>query len=795
MHTESVEAKKRIVGKTIRVRGLVQGVGFRPFVFNLAQSMNITGSVINDGAGVLIEAWGTQDQHKLFVEGIQHNPLPLAHIESIASCDHSNDFAVPQDFQILPSRTVQPNTAVAPEAAVCNECIRDFLSPQNRRYLYPFTNCTNCGPRLTIIKSIPYDRCNTSMDVFPLCSDCNNEYTSPEDRRCHAQANACGKCGPKLRLSGKSGSKNSDENAHDHNLIIETVRMLKSGNIVAVKGLGGFQLCCDATNDEAVVRLRERKHRCDKPFALMARDTEMVKQYCELDFVEERVLNSVAAPIVLLEARQDNNNLSKFISPNNHRLGFVLPYTPLHILLMQLMESPIVFTSGNQSEEPQCIDNDEVTVRLSSIADFVLDHNRGIINRVDDSVVSVVSGVDRVMRRARGYAPLPTYLPSGFKALPPILAMGAELKNTFCIIKDSAAIVSQHIGDLTDAMTFVDYKKCLSLFQLLYHHTPEFIAVDKHPDYLSTKLGREIAAHQSLEVFEIQHHHAHVAACLADNNWSFGSPPVLAVALDGLGMGENGEVWGGEFLLADYQHSRRLGRLKPASLIGGNQAMREPWRNTCAHIIEAIGWNAFFSNFGKIELAHFLEKKPLQLIDSMLKSGTNTPKASSCGRLFDAVAAAVGICRERITYEGQAAVELEAIADRSELASKNFTGFPFAIKVDTAGVTFIDPQPMWESLLDDLNNGIQASVISARFHKGLADVVSRMIVSLSQEQKTGNTVALTGGVFQNKILFELLNDDLTKRGFLVLSHSKVPANDGGIALGQALVCAARLNHR
>lgn len=783
----------KISGRVLRVRGLVQGVGFRPFIFKLAKELGISGTVLNDGDGVQIEAWTDDETLHQFVDGI-HKQLPaLAKIDSI-EVKNIEGSSPANDFAILHSQPGSANTPVAAEAATCSACIDDIRNRSKRRFRYPFTNCTHCGPRLSIIKAIPYDRANTSMSVFRLCPNCQAEYDDPLDRRYHAQPTACHDCGPKTHLRRSDGGAISIESLSQVDEVDAAATLILKGEIVAIKGLGGFQLCCDSTNHDAVNRLRKRKRRYDKPFALMARDIDVINCFVRTNETEAALLSSPSAPIVLLEALHESK-ISPAVAPSLSCLGFMLPNTPLHHLLMQRMDNPIVFTSGNLSDEPQCIDNEHAKERLGEIADYILENNRDIVNRVDDSVLFFAAKQPRLMRRARGYAPAPFKLPPGFPSNLQIFAAGAELKNTFCLLKNDSAILSQHIGDLADVLTFLDYQKNLSLYQNLFQHRPDYVAVDKHPEYLSTKVGKEMAAKDDLELHQIQHHHAHIAACLGENNWSLNGGKVLGVALDGLGYGDDG-FWGGEFLLADYHSYERLGTFKPVALIGGAQAVYEPWRNTYAHILAEMGWGQYKMNFAELELSFFFETKPLELISSMLKSQTNVPLASSCGRLFDAVAAAIGICREKASYEGQAAIELESIADKDELARDDTLAYSFEIsQLNANGIPHIEPLAMWQALLRDLALKTSKSIISARFHKGLARCIVNMLRQLStvHGERTINTVALSGGVFQNKILLEQVITRLEADGFSVLSHRHTPSNDGGVALGQALICAARVD--
>lgn len=797
MTTGSRLNKKSLSVWSIRVRGTVQGVGFRPTVYKLARELGIVGSVCNDGEGVLIEAWGRESELEKFESAIWTSAPPLAKIDSIEHILVEESGEIPTQFSISRTESSSANTQIAPDAATCTECLEDTFSPFSRRFRYPFTNCTHCGPRLSIIKSIPYDRASTSMAAFKMCEQCQSEYDDPSDRRFHAQPNACHVCGPKAWLERTDGRALCLESMSQLDLVDAAATLIQRGEIIAVKGIGGFHLACDATNEEAVAKLRARKNRYHKPFALMARDLDIVIRYCHLSDLERNELQSRQAPIVVLN-KLDNvpaKPVADSVAPGQKTLGFMLPYTPLHHLMMKRLNNPIVLTSGNLSQEPQCISNEEAKSRLGNIADYFLLHDREIINRLDDSVVRVVSGQTRFLRRARGSTPVPLQLPPGFENAPEVLAMGGELKNTFCLIKNSKAIQSQHIGDLEDAKTFADYTHNLDLYLHSYKHQTAQIAIDLHPEYMSTKFGRDMAQEKKIPVMEVQHHHAHIAACLAENSWALDAGPVLGIALDGLGFGTDGTFWGGEFLLADYTSFERLGTFKPVALLGGSQAMREPWRNTYAHIMAEMGWPAYKMNFDELELTKFFESRPLETLASMLKSNINSPLASSCGRLFDAAAAAAGICRETASYEGQAAIEFEASADQEVLQHETESlAYPFAIpRLGGKGMPYIEPLAVWQALLGDLYLRTEAGIISARFHKGLAKAIVQMVNKLCvrNDEKWLNTVALTGGVFQNKILHELVETSLTKNGYKVLSHRLVPANDAGISLGQAVIAAAQ----
>lgn len=784
----------------IRVRGIVQGVGFRPMVWRLAREHRLRGTVRNDGDGVAIVVCGPAASLAAFADDLPRCPPPLARIDAVER-ERLAELPPEADFCIVESDSGSARTGVAADAATCPACLAELQDPLARRYRYPFTNCTHCGPRLTIIEAIPYDRAATTMRGFALCPACAAEYADPRDRRFHAQPVACPVCGPRVWLESAAGGTLDAAAVADHDaldVVDVACTLIQRGFIVAIKGLGGFQLACDAGNEFAVARLRERKKRLSKPFALMARDLDVMRRYARIDDVQAALLQSPAAPIVIVDvAPEAPARVAASVAPGMTSLGLMLPNTPLHHLLLQRMGRPIVLTSGNLCDEPQCIANDDARARLGAIADYFLVHDRAIARRVDDSVLRVMAGAPRLLRRARGYAPTPLRLAAGFSAAPPVLALGGELKNTFCLLRGGQAVVSQHIGDLADAACHADYLRALDSYQQLFEFSARRIVVDRHPEYLSRKLGLDLAQAQGLALDEVQHHHAHLAACLAENGLAPDCAPVLGVVLDGLGYGDDAALWGGEVLLADYRQSRRLATFKPVAMLGGAQAIAEPWRNTYAQLMATIGWARFVADFGALELCAFLAGKPRALLDAMLAKGLNSPPASSVGRLFDAVAAAAGVCRERAGYEGQAAMEFEALVDARTLAGEDERrAYPFTLARADHGLLCVDPLTMWQALLRDLVAQTPVAVIAARFHKGLAIAIARLVEAVYREAYgQGNalpkTVALSGGVLQNRVLLEQLSMRLERRGFTVLTHRLVPANDGGLALGQAAIAAAR----
>ena len=776
-----------MAGEFIRVHGLVQGVGFRPMVWHLAHELGLTGEVFNDSAGVVIQVWGEPQQLNQFCQKLLSEQPPLARIDAIERKPNSNT-AAPSGFVISSSIVGKISTGIVADAATCSHCLQELFDPNDRRYGYPFINCTHCGPRLSIVRAIPYDRCNTSMTAFTLCSSCSAEYHNPADRRYHAQPNACALCGPTLRLETVSEQCTEILSGIDGHALRQAEALLRAGCILAVKGIGGFHLVCDASHAVAVATLRKRKRRYAKPFALMARDIDVIRNYCAVSEQEIELLRSAAAPIVLLELERPGQ-LAPAIAPGQTTLGFMLPYTPLHHLLLAPWEQPLVMTSGNRSDQPQCTDNTSARNQLSGLVDALLLHDREILNRVDDSVSQIVAGVPRLLRRARGYAPTIIPLPPGLSDVPDLLALGGELKNTFCLLQNGQAIVSQHLGDLQDATTAMDYRRNLDLYSELFQHQPMLRAADQHPGYLSTQLAHELAAKDGLPVIEIQHHHAHIAACLAENSWPRDAGAVLGVALDGLGYGDDGSFWGGEFLRVDYGTYRRLGRLAPVPLLGGTKAILEPWRSTYAQLSTLLDWADIEYSYSRLELLHYLKKKPLHTLDTMLRKNLNTPLTSSCGRLFDAVAAAIGICREGIRYEGQAAIELTALA--APIVSDDV--YPFSVR-QTGELLELNSAPMWQALLEDLRLGTPHAIIAARFQHSLAGATAALAGQLARAQNI-DTIALSGGVFQNAKLLLEVHNQLQAQGFNVLSHKTLPTNDGGLALGQAVVAAYQASER
>lgn len=761
----------------MRINGLVQGVGFRPHVWRLATELGLMGHVLNDGAGVEIDVWGTEPALDRLLDKLKSEAPPLARVDSV-TWEPLYSGPSRDGFDIIESAKSVVSTGVVPDAATCPDCLDDIASPADRRHGYAFTNCTHCGPRLSIVRAIPYDRANTSMGAFAMCPACAAEYADPADRRFHAQPTACPACGPRVWLEDRAGRVQCDDP------IAETARHLANSAIAAIKGIGGFHLACDATRNAVVAELRRRKRRLAKPLAVMARDVEQLRRYCRVTEEEEGLLRSPAAPIVLLEI--GDQPLAEDIAPGHDRIGVMLPYSPLHHLLMAKLDVPIVLTSGNLSDDPQTIGNEDARERLAGIADIWLMYDRDIVNRLDDSVMRLDAPGPQILRRARGLAPAPLALPDGFSNAPPVLALGGELKSTFCLLKDGQAILSQHMGDLEKAAVHVDFRHNVRLYRDLFRLDPEVVAVDCHPDYMSTRCGEMLVEETGAHIVQVQHHHAHLAGCLADNSVAVGDDMSVGIVLDGLGLGTDDTLWGGEILVGGYGGFERAAHFAPVPMPGAAQAAREPWRNLVSHLQTAFGtdWRRRVAGTAIDEM---LADKPVDLIAQMAADGINAPLSSSAGRLFDAVAAALGICATRQHYEGHAALLLEALAG-SHRAGADIYPVDVARTADAPPV--LSWAPLWEALIADLKKGTDHGVIAARFHAGLSEGVSGIAKSVAQTAGL-NRIALSGGVMQNRILLESLFESLSRDGLEVVVHKNVPANDGGLALGQAVVAASQ----
>jgi len=754
-------------GLKVRVRGIVQGVGFRPFVYSLAVRNQLTGWVRNTSSGVEIEVNGRQDGVNAFLTELQQQLPPLARIDSLVSESILPDHYV--QFDILES---QPDPTefipVSPDMTICPDCQHELFDPANRRYRYPFINCTNCGPRFSIIRDIPYDRPFTTMADFQMCPECQAEYHNPLDRRFHAQPTACPTCGPQLRFE-----VNGVRLAEREDALQRAREWLKNGKILAVKGLGGYHLACDASNADAMDELRRRKKRSDKPFALMAFSLDQIEQHCVVSPAERGLLTSLQHPIVLLE-RKPESTIASSAAPQQKTLGFMLPYTPLHLLLLEpepVFPTAVVMTSGNLSEEPIAYRDGEAHERLADLADAFLLHNRAIHMRVDDSVVRTHQSKAYFIRRSRGYAPDPLILAH---ENPPLLATGAELKNTFCLTRQRYAFLSHYIGDMENYETLRSFEEGIQHYERLFRIQPEAIAADLHPDYLATRYAQSRASEQNLPLFQVQHHHAHLAACLADNDW-VGDEPVIGICFDGTGYGSDGAIWGSEFLVGGYKSYQRAAHLKYVPLPGGDQAVRKVARMALAHLWAAgIEWEP---DFPAVAALCAEERTVMQ---AQLTRNLNAPLTSSMGRLFDAAAALIGV-RQIATYEGQAAIELEQLADKSETGS-----YPFDLQNE-----IIDPAPLWQALLSDWRAGIALPVLAARFHNSVVKLTVEVCRQLAQTSAS-KVVALSGGVWQNMLLLAKTQTMLETDGFTVLIHQRVPTNDGCIALGQAVVAGSQI---
>jgi hydrogenase maturation protein HypF len=774
-----VNALSGLERREIVVQGIVQGVGFRPFVYALAHEHGIAGSVHNDSQGVYIGVEGPPERLDMFVRDLTERAPPLSVVEDVSWTYSSPRGAA--GFQIVESRQgAKAEALISPDMATCPDCIGELFDPGDRRHRYPFINCTNCGPRFTITLSVPYDRASTTMSGFRMCARCQAEYDDPDNRRFHAQPNACRVCGPSVTLLDASGNPTSTPAGEE---IRRTAELLNGGAIVAIKGIGGYHLACDPFNESAVLALRERKGRQDKPFALMARDLEQVKSLCRVDEDEAELLAAQARPVVLLP-RREPSDVSRAVAPRQQTLGVMLPYAPLHHILLHDARIPLVMTSGNLSEEPIAYHDKSALKSLAGIADFFLVHDRPIHMRCDDSVVRVepraaTSPLDKglsYLRRSRGYAPAPTKVAQKFTRH--LLATGGQQKNTFCLARDNYAFMSHHIGDLDNYETITSFKEAVDHYCRLFDISPAGVAYDSHPGYLSTQfaLGLEEAG---LPAVGVQHHHAHIAACVADNDLP-DTANVIGVAFDGTGYGTDGSIWGGEFLAGSIASGyARIGNLRPLPMPGGEAAIREPWRMAIAALFETFGQEAAY-HLG-LPLAESIGERRVHVIGQMISSGVNTPWTSSAGRLFDAVAALIdGDRTGPITYEGQAAIEMESLAGEGDEG-----GYPFALS-ETEEKWVVDTLPVVAAVVEDVRSAVPAPVISARFHQTMASIVAGVAVRARDDGGT-NGVALSGGVFQNSLLLRLTTAALLEQGFDVFLHRRVPANDGGLALGQAVL--------
>jgi hydrogenase maturation protein HypF len=752
--------------RTICIDGVVQGVGFRPFVYSLASTVGLGGSVRNNGGGVMIEVEGEAPQLDAFIQALRTRPPPLARIDRIEW--RRQRPRGQRRFEIKPSDSTQPQAIfICPDVATCDDCLAELFDARDRRWRYPFINCTNCGPRLTIIQGAPYDRGRTTMAAFEMCPDCRREYENPLDRRFHAQPNACPRCGPRLALLDKAGIPMQCE---DPLAAIE--RALREGLIVAIKGLGGYHLACDAGNDSAVTQLRRRKHRDEKPFAIMMRDVETAARICDLGDEERDLLLSPRRPIVLLRKRP-GAAIADGVAPGNPRLGVMLPYTPLHHLLLAEMDGqPLVMTSGNRSDEPIAYEDADAVQRLGGIADLFLTHDRPIHVRCDDSVTRVMGKNESPIRRSRGYAPQPVALPMDCPQ--PVLAVGGQLKGTFALGRDRQAFISQHMGDLDDLRTLQAFERDIELYQQLFAIDPVTIVHDLHPDYASTRYAGRRQKRDGIRLLAVQHHHAHLASCMAENGLT---EPVIGVIFDGTGYGTDAAVWGGEFLVGDFAGFTRAAHLRYVRMPGAETAIRQPWRMALAHLLDA--------GLDSSLLEKRVDVAGLRLARSMLERDLNSPRTSSAGRLFDAIASLAGV-RDTVSYEAQAAMQLEWLA--AETPADGSYPFELAQAVDADQPAVIDTRPLIRGAAEDVMRGVTAAIIARRLHSTLAQIVGAACSQIRHRTKI-NRVVFSGGVFMNELLATEARQRLVEDAFAVYQHRLVPPNDGGLSLGQLAIAA------
>jgi hydrogenase maturation protein HypF len=767
--TTALGTRRRVA---VRVTGTVQGVGFRPFVFRVAEELDLAGWVLNDERGVELEVEGAADRVESFLARLRSEAPPLAHVGSIDSAPVA--VTGERGFRIVESASRgEADAQVAPDSATCDDCLSELFDPGDRRHRYPFINCTNCGPRFTIVEGVPYDRARTTMSEFAMCAACRAEYDDPRDRRFHAQPNACPACGPTVRLVEADG-RPITASTGEPDPIATAARLLGEGAIVAVKGLGGYHLACLAGDELAVDRLRARKHRDQKPLALMAPSLEAARELVELTWPEERLLVGRQRPIVIARRRADAP-VGPAVAPRSHDLGVMLAYSPLHHLLARDVGRPLVMTSGNVSDEPIAYDDADAHSRLAGIADAFLVGNRRIHIRTDDSVARSLSpGVGRaplLIRRSRGYVPGAIRMPVSLAE--PVLGCGAELKSTFCLAKSSRAWVSHHIGDLKNFETLISYRDGIEHYERVFAVEPTVVAHDEHPDYLATRYALERGG---VKTVAVQHHHAHLAACLAEHGQV---SEAIGAIFDGAGHGPDGTVWGGEILVGDLSGYRRAGFLFPVRLPGGDAAAREPWRMACA-------WLAVGEPEPQMPAAlrADVSESDWTSVCGLVESGVASPLTTSAGRLFDAVAAICGL-RARVSHEGQAAMELEGSADPSELGA-----YEVPLIAEPGGPTVIDARPAVFELVADLARGAAVGAASARFHNGLGDATAGA-VALEAERTGLTTAVLSGGVFQNRLLLERVAARLRRVGLEVLIPEQLPPNDGQISYGQVAVAAAR----
>lgn len=775
--TNLKKQKSEIKGVELHIQGIVQGVGFRPFIYNLATQLEISGTVSNTSAGVFIQAAAEQQLLDSFISRIRSEAPPLAEILSVDTQPFNPQKIKSSGFFIKKSSSeASANTAIPPDIALCDDCLKELLSTQDRRYGYPFINCTNCGPRFTIVETIPYDRPKTSMRVFPMCEACQKEYEDPADRRFHAQPNACQECGPHLSWHDQNGNPLTCENP-----ITEAISALDEGKIVAIRGLGGFHLAVDGCNKDSVDLLRQRKNRPTKPLAIMVRDLDAVTTFCSLSQIEKDCLTSPQHPIVLLSKKEDSP-IAANLCPGVGDIGVMLPYTPLHHLLFNSPNCPkaLVMTSGNFSGHPICISNSDALANLHEIADYFLLHNREILTRVDDSVTKKLNNSMRLFRRARGYTPSPVVLAH---QLPPILGCGGGLKSTFSLARNNLAFVSQHIGDLFNLESFDFYTEQIQHHKQVFEIEPEAYIRDLHPDYLSSRFADE----SKIDVYKVQHHHAHAAAVMAEHHLD---EPVIAIVLDGTGYGTDGTIWGGEILLSRLDGFERLGHLQYLPLPGGDRAAEEPWRMAISALYQLYGRNCL-KDGNLPDLLRTVSFSQREILVDMVENGFNSPATSSCGRLFDAVAALLNL-RLRSDYEGHAAMELETLANQA-IPSDWFKELDAIMTIEQspflslkAGKWEIISEEFVKMIIDKTAKGVDASRIALDFHTELICAISKLTIKLAGQYNL-EKIVLSGGCMQNRLLMEGLFYLLAKTGLQVYTGVKIPVNDGGISFGQILI--------
>lgn len=754
----------------ILVRGIVQGVGFRPFVWRLAHQLGLCGEVGNAGDAVRIDVEGGTEDLDAFVQALTTQAPALAHIADISRAPAA--LRGWTGFTIAASGPGTVSVGIVPDLATCPACLAELRDPTARRSTYAFTTCSGCGPRFSIVEELPYDRATTTMRGFRLCAACRMEYEDPADRRFHAQPIACPACGPHLWFESADGVILADDP------IARATALLRAGGIVGVKGIGGFHIACDATDEAVIVRLRARKQRPTKPLAVMLRDRAMVERFCRADPAQIAALEQVSAPIVLLRPHPAAP-FAPALAPGQDRIGVILPYAPVHHRLMAAIDRPLVMTSANRSGAPQVYGDEEARSALAGLVDGLLLHDRPIARRLDDSLAQIGAGRLRILRRGRGLAPAPRDLPADFAGAPQVLALGGVLKNAICLTAGRAALLSHHLGDLDTLATYDAFERAISDYTAIFDHHPAAIAIDLHPDLPSSRLGLALAKARGLPLLGVQHHHAHIAATMAEQGWPRAAGPVIGLALDGFGLGEDGTIWGAEILLSSYETSRRLACLRPIRLAGGDAASREPWRALFCHLHGAIDPGAWPQSL--------FETLPVATLEAMIRRGVNAPLASSAGRLFDAMAALLALTPQRQSFEGEAAMALQALAQ----TVPPHLAYPFDSREAADGLIEIDPTPMWRAALADLRRQQAHALIARRFHDGVARAFADNAARLARAHGIG-TVALSGGVFQNVVLLEAVQARLTALGLESLIPEQVPVNDGGLAFGQAAVAAARL---